>query len=330
MARIRTIKPELWSSEQFVDCSLEARLLFIGTWNFADDHGVLKFRARTIKSNVFPEDEAITSDVIRRLIVELVKNGLVGVFEAQGVEYLHILGFEKHQRIDKPTFKHPHPPKNPAGYKDWSSIDRRPTADLFDDRSPPEGKGMESNGREIDSVIRRSVDEEDETDDVDAWFDDWYARYPRKVAKGAARKAFASVLKHRKVTLAELLAATDEFASSVVDKDPEYIPHPATWLNSERWADHRPAAPSQAADAGATAVREPDLLKLRLFFASPVLAADGETVLRWVPRPADRRKWVYGPQLPTDSDFPIPRSVVDRVADELGIPPAEWPRGVPA
>ena len=40
MARIRTIKPEFWTSEQVVDCSPTARLLFIGLWNFCDDGGV--------------------------------------------------------------------------------------------------------------------------------------------------------------------------------------------------------------------------------------------------------------------------------------------------
>jgi len=40
MARIRTIKPEFWVSEQVGECSPNARLLFIGMWNFCDDRGV--------------------------------------------------------------------------------------------------------------------------------------------------------------------------------------------------------------------------------------------------------------------------------------------------
>lgn len=34
MARIRTIKPEFWTSEQVMGCAPLARLLFIGLWNF--------------------------------------------------------------------------------------------------------------------------------------------------------------------------------------------------------------------------------------------------------------------------------------------------------
>lgn len=167
MARIRTIKPETWSNEQFVDCSLAARLLFIGLMNFADDHGVTKFRARTIKSNVFPEDEGITSHTIIGLVSELVRNGLVGIYEAGGVEYIHILTFNKHQKIQKPSYKHPDPPKNPAGYKDWSPTDIEPVADLFPDQSqnhsatiyPRNGRewnGREGNGREGIAVCDQS------------------------------------------------------------------------------------------------------------------------------------------------------------------------------
>ena len=39
MARIRTIKPEFWASEQVMDCKPVTRLLFIGLWNFVDDFG---------------------------------------------------------------------------------------------------------------------------------------------------------------------------------------------------------------------------------------------------------------------------------------------------
>ena len=34
MARIRSVKPELWTDPEFTECSLSARLLFIASWNF--------------------------------------------------------------------------------------------------------------------------------------------------------------------------------------------------------------------------------------------------------------------------------------------------------
>jgi hypothetical protein len=43
MARIRTIRPEFWTSEQVTECSMPARLLFIGLWNFCDDGGRMPY-----------------------------------------------------------------------------------------------------------------------------------------------------------------------------------------------------------------------------------------------------------------------------------------------
>jgi hypothetical protein len=49
MARIRTVKPEFWTSEQVMNCSRDARLLFIGMWNFCDDGGNHPASAKTLK-----------------------------------------------------------------------------------------------------------------------------------------------------------------------------------------------------------------------------------------------------------------------------------------
>lgn len=66
-------------------------------------------------------------------------------------------------------------------------------------------------------------------------FDVWYAKYPRKVARAAALKAY---LKSREsASESELLSAVERFAAEMSGKELEYIPHPATWLNGERWLD---------------------------------------------------------------------------------------------
>ena len=105
MARIRTIKPEFWSSEQVMECEPLTRLLFIGIWNFCDDGGNHPDSEKTIKARVFPGDE-ISSSSIRRMLDELSSNGLLSFYEHSGKRYLHVCGWE-HQRIDKPTFKYP-------------------------------------------------------------------------------------------------------------------------------------------------------------------------------------------------------------------------------
>ena len=128
MARIRTIKPEFWTSEQIVDCLPITRLLFIGMWNFCDDDGNHPASARTLKMEVFPGDD-ITIDKVQECVDELIKNGLIILYESNGKEYWHVTGW-KHQKIDRPTFKYPK-------FDEHSTITRR----ALDEASPPEGKG---------------------------------------------------------------------------------------------------------------------------------------------------------------------------------------------
>ena len=105
MARIRTIKPEFWTSKQVMECSPLARQLFIGVWNFCDDAGNHPMSAKTLKALVFLGDD-ITSAKVGELLAELSTNGLIDLCEVSGKECLHVNGW-KHQKIDRPTIKHP-------------------------------------------------------------------------------------------------------------------------------------------------------------------------------------------------------------------------------
>jgi len=101
------------------------------------------------------------------------------------------------------------------------------------------------------AALRDLADELDPQDGAptDEQFADWYATYPRKVGKGAARKAFKTAV--RKVGLQRLQEATKAYAlhCSERESDPadtdfgwKYVPHPASWLNGERFDDEDPAA----------------------------------------------------------------------------------------
>lgn len=105
MARIRTVKPEFWSSEQVMSCTPLARLLFIGIWNFCDDGGNHPLSPRTIKALVFPGDD-ITVESVDGLLGELKSSSLIALYSADGKTYLHVRGW-RHQKIDKRTFKYP-------------------------------------------------------------------------------------------------------------------------------------------------------------------------------------------------------------------------------
>jgi hypothetical protein len=135
MARIRTIKPEFFTSEQVADCSPTARLLFVGLWCFCDDGGVHPASAKRLKMELFPGDD-MTEEAVLSLVSELTDVGLLSEYSAQGKKWWAVTGWH-HQKIEKPNFRYPPPP-----FADHSPTIRLPV----DDSSPPEGNGRESNG----------------------------------------------------------------------------------------------------------------------------------------------------------------------------------------
>lgn len=109
MPRIRTIKPEFWTSEQVIELSIPARLLFIGMWNFCDDKGVMPATPRSLKAKVLPADDLRVDD-IKAMVGELIAHGLLIEFEANGERWWHVTGW-KHQIINRPTkSSFPEPP----------------------------------------------------------------------------------------------------------------------------------------------------------------------------------------------------------------------------
>lgn len=72
--------------------------------------------------------------------------------------------------------------------------------------------------------------------DISEAFETFWNVYPRKVAKTAARKAFAKVMKQVDApTIKQLIDGVNRYKASTLD--PKFIAHPATWLNHGRWED---------------------------------------------------------------------------------------------
>jgi hypothetical protein len=71
-------------------------------------------------------------------------------------------------------------------------------------------------------------------------FDDWYASYPKKKQREAARRAYAKVIGGNLISESDLLAKTKAFSASWSDKPRDqrrFIPYPASWLNAGGYDD---------------------------------------------------------------------------------------------
>lgn len=69
-----------------------------------------------------------------------------------------------------------------------------------------------------------------------ARFAEFWAEYPRKTGKGAAEAKYLS-LKPSQQSHEAIMTGLRAQLPRLREQNPEYIPHPATWLNQRRWED---------------------------------------------------------------------------------------------
>ena len=93
MARIRTIKPEFFTSEDIVSLSPLARLLYIALWCEADKEGRMVWKPLTFKLRYMPGDNCD----IQALCKEILDRGLVKLY---GDGFAYIPAFSSHQHIN--------------------------------------------------------------------------------------------------------------------------------------------------------------------------------------------------------------------------------------
>lgn len=100
MGRIRTVKPEFWTDGKIVQLPFQARLLFIGLWNFCDDYGLLRDEPERIKLQILPDDDLSVSGLLDLLnIFELIEI----LIDEHGERVIRIVHFQDHQKIDHPS-----------------------------------------------------------------------------------------------------------------------------------------------------------------------------------------------------------------------------------
>jgi hypothetical protein len=259
MARIRTIKPEFWISDQITECSPIARLMFIGLWTFADDAGRMPFSVKRIKKQIFPADD-ISSSSIQGMIDELSSNDLIEIYDVEDKQYLEITGWH-HQRIDRPTYQFPD--RKGLNHGNASFDARRTIHEVSTPeskgvyRSRVESKGVESRGASHPKTRARASPPRNGKNGVGDWPADYRERfeaaYPHKVGMAAALGALEATRLGGKVEFEFLIAAIGDYARSKPG-DQKWV-NPKRWLEEERWND-QPAAHKNNGGGGGDIARD--------------------------------------------------------------------------
>ena len=97
MARARNIKPGFFMNDDLAKIEPLGRLLFIGLWTIADRDGRLEDRPARIKVETLPYDNCD----VDRLLDDLARFGFIIRYEVDGVRYIQITNFTKHQNPHK-------------------------------------------------------------------------------------------------------------------------------------------------------------------------------------------------------------------------------------
>lgn len=211
MARIRTIKPEFFTSESVLSISPLARLFFVGLWCEADREGRLKWKPKTLKFRYLPAD----SVNIEKLCSELESENMIVTYAIDGVDYCEIPGFKSHQVINNRERVSEIPPRD-----DHAS----PRVKAEGRKERKEGK--EGNGREPSR------------------FAEFWNLYAKKTDSKKCEDKFNKLTDGEIDLIFEKLP---EYVKSTPDK--QFRKNPITWLNGKCWNDEIQALlPDQQAD----------------------------------------------------------------------------------
>lgn len=259
MGRIRTIKPEAPQSEALGRCSRDARLLFFMLFTVADDEGRGRAASRLLASLLFPYDEDAPMK-IPEWLMELERENRILVYCVDSNTYFQIRNWAEHQKIDRPTkSKHPAPPERKKP-RERATIPRETS------RASDEGSSLDQ-GREgikdISIAHSRSL-----TD-----FEKFWEAFPKKVSKGAAKRAYARAAK--RAPSEQIYFGACAYARRRRGEDQQFTQHAATWLNADGWLDDAGGAVPLTPEQDAAARDKADRIFRRGKYAEPHATQEG-------------------------------------------------------
>ncbi len=219
MARIRTIKPEFFTSSDILSLTPLSRLFYVSLWCESDREGRLNWNVQTLKFRYFPVDDCD----IAAMGEELINAKLISIYSVDDREYAEIHSFAKHQVINNRESVSTIPPRVKVASKSRES--------------GVQGEGKEGKERKGTRVAEKEA------------FETFWIAYPKKIAKQDAEKAFAKLNPDADLQ-AKILQAVGRAAKSAdwLKEAGQFIPNAATWINGKRWEDGLTLVPAVGAN----------------------------------------------------------------------------------
>ena len=240
MGKIRTIKPEFFTSPSTAEASMEARLLFIAMWCWADDYGIGETNLLGLRAFAFPEDDEYLTSDIKDLCREVARCYGVRFYSVGRRKFYQISTWDDHQKTQRRAKD-----KNPHADDENAQVDTRfhpeqgTSEQLRGTSEQLQGNCIDGNGNgngNGNSCSTRSVEQVSEPSHQESDFDEFWAACPRKVGKQKARTKFAAAVK-RAGNPRPVIDGMKRFAADSNLPEKRFIPHPTTWLERDGWED---------------------------------------------------------------------------------------------
>ena len=236
--RIRSIRPEFWSSEDIAAMDWATRLIYIGLWSYVDDNGVGRDVERLILADLFPLDEDLSEASVRvhGALQYLFEQGHIVRYRVDGKPYLHVVAFNTHQKINRPSDgRYPLPTSADTdihGALSEPSVSPPANVPLGEGEKGRRGEGEKGKDTRLAPLDPAPSDRLPAVVEQTAGFDEFWAAYPKKVDKRTAQTAWKTAIKRVRpqvIIRGALAYANDPHRS------PQYTKNPTTWLRADSW-----------------------------------------------------------------------------------------------
>ena len=231
MARIRTIKPEFFTSADICELSPIGRLLYISLWCESDREGRLEWKEKTLKLRYFPADNIKD---FQQAIEQLKDTNLIEIYEVEGKVYCQIPTFTEHQVVNNRESDSSIPEK-PLNYRqNTQEIDASNQESTRESGVKAEGRkeGKEGKGKEGSQTQGL----------LESRFEEFYSKYPKKIDKKKSLAAFTKI-KPDDLKFKRIMRGLEKQIVWRNTANGQFVPewkHPTTWLNGDNWDDAMP------------------------------------------------------------------------------------------
>jgi hypothetical protein len=275
--RIASIKPEFWTDEKVVLLSRDARLLYVALWNLVDGYGLMEWSPVRVKLQVFPADNDIDFDRVMTLAEEVISMDMAVIYKVKGKEYLGVINYHKHQRVDTRLAKK-YPPPDEAWWENYQNPQQnggngqrgitgesRGNAGLNgvkQELHQNEGVKQELHlgmgmGMGMGNMVKCASGSSVTAEELNVRrlrFDAFWAEWPKHVKKKQAEQIFMRRGLWGDGVFQKIMAAVaaQKRSEAHLKRPVRFIPAPTVWLGNDQWEDEIDEPSGPAGDGAGT------------------------------------------------------------------------------